>query len=278
MAATWEQHRPRWPKPERCIREKTVKNQEPKTPGARLKKFWHAWDQHIKDPWACKVIQEGLKLEFWDLPRDSNNREKKEFLKTTEEKELIEKEITEFLQKGAIEETTETENLFISNLFVIKQKQGKKRAVLDARRLNRHIRYAHFKMENIGILRKAIQKNDWTVKIDIKDAYLHVPMHADSKRFLAFRWKGKTYQFKAMPFGISSAPRVFTKLIRAALAPLRKQGIRILAYLDDFLLMASTKAEAEKQARLVKKHLEMLGFILNDLKCIWEPAQQQEFL
>src|SRR5579871_98106 len=81
-----------------------------------------------------------------------------------------------------------------------------------------------------------------------------------------------------MPFGISSAPRVFTKLIRAALAPLRKQGIRISAYLDDFCALASTKKEAERVAKIVREHLEALGFILNEKKCVWEPTQLQEFL
>ena len=47
--------------------------------------------------------------------------------------------------------------------------------------------------------------------IDLKDAYLHFPIHPSHLRFLAFRYKEVDYCFRALPFGLSMAPRVFYK-------------------------------------------------------------------
>ena len=76
--------------------------------------------------------------------------------------------------------------------------------------------------------------------IDLKDAYLSVPFHELSQKFLRF----------ACPFGLCSAPRIFRKLLRPIAAFLRKKSIRVLIHLDDFLLLAQTKEKAIKNSQL----------------------------
>ncbi len=49
------------------------------------------------------------------------------------------------------------------------------------------------------------------------------------------------YQYKVLPFGLSLSPRVFTKVVEAALVSLREQGVRILNYLDDWLILAQSQ-------------------------------------
>ncbi len=46
---------------------------------------------------------------------------------------------------------------------------------------------------------------------------------------------------QVLPFGLSLSPRVFTKVAEAALVPLREQGVRILNYLDDWLILAQSQ-------------------------------------
>ena len=82
---------------------------------------------------------------------------------------------------------------------------------------------------------------------DFKDAYLSVPIHESCRKFLRFLWKGTFYQFKALPFGLCSAPRIFTKVLKPVAAFLRKKAIQVLTYLDDFLLLAATAEEAVKK-------------------------------
>ena len=80
--------------------------------------------------------------------------------------------------------------------------------------------------------------------IDLNDTYFSVAILKSSQRFLRFIWGTKHYSFLGLPFSLSSAPRIFTKLLKPVAAFLRKQGYRIIIYLDDFLLLASSKEEA----------------------------------
>ena len=69
-----------------------------------------------------------------------------------------------------------------------------------------------------------------------------------------------------LPFGLSLAPRTFTKCIDAALSPLRQKGIRILNYLDDWLILAQSEAEIVSHRSLLLSHLECLGLRINFAK------------
>ena len=88
-----------------------------------------------------------------------------------------------------------------------------------------------------------MRKGDWLTKLDLEDAYLSVPMNQAHTRLLRFQWQNQTYQFNTLPFGLSSAPYVFIKLLKPVVAILRRLGIRVVLYLDDMLIMAGTKEE-----------------------------------
>ena len=100
-------------------------------------------------------------------------------------------------------------------------------------------------------------------KLDLKDAYLSVPINAAHRKYLQFQWEGVTYHYNALPFGLATAPRVFTKLLKPVLAHLRAKGLRLVAYLDDILITGKNRAEAEKAYHQAKQLLEDLGFVIN---------------
>ena len=56
----------------------------------------------------------------------------------------------------------------------------------------------------------AIRQDDWMVFLDLKDAYLQVPIHPDSRHFLRFSWEGYHLQFRVLCFILSTTPQVFT--------------------------------------------------------------------
>ena len=60
------------------------------------------------------------------------------------------------------------------------------------------------------------------VKIDLKDAHLTVPVHPSHRKFLRFVRKDVHYQFKVIPFGLSTALRTFTKRLRPIIFHLSK--------------------------------------------------------
>ena len=86
------------------------------------------------------------------------------------------------------------------------------------------------------------------------------------------------WQFAVLPFGLNSAPFIFTKLMKPVVATLRKLGIRVVLYLVDMLIMANSQNKARDHCQWAIYLLMSLGFILNMEKSMWFPRQQIEFL
>ena len=66
-------------------------------------------------------------------------------------------------------------------------------------------------MENLVTLKSLLNKGDYMINLDLTDAYLTVPMHPDSRKFLRFLLGDKTYEFTAMPFGLNVPPGCLQK-------------------------------------------------------------------
>ncbi len=125
---------------------------------------------------------------------------------------------------------------------------------------------------------QCVRPLDWFAAIDLKDAYFHVSILPRHRPFLRFAFEGRAYQYKALPFGLSLSPRVFTKVVEAALVPLREAGIRILNYLDDWLILAQSRALLCEHRDMVLSHLSRLGLQVNREKSKLSPMQRVSFL
>ena len=150
--------------------------------------------------------------------------------------------------------------------------------MLDLSALNQFIETEHFKMENLVTLKSLLNKGDYMINLDLTDAYLTVPMHPDSRKFLRFLLGDKTYEFTAMPFGLNVAPRLFTKMMKPVVASLRSQGVRLIIYLDNILIIASSIETLNRHKTLAISLLECLGFLINYEKSNLTPSQQIVFL
>ncbi len=123
-----------------------------------------------------------------------------------------------------------------------------------------------------------IRSEDWFVTIDLKDAYFHISILPYHRKFLRFAFGGKAYQYRVLPFGLALSPRTFTKCVDAALVPLRLQGIRIMNYIDDWLILAQSHQLAVRHRDVVLAHMEKLGLRLNAKKSVLSPLQRTTFL
>ncbi len=121
---------------------------------------------------------------------------------------------------------------------------------------------------------ECIRPRDWFTAIDLKDVYFHVSILPRHRPFLHFAFKGRAYQYKVLPFGLALSPRVFTKVVEGALVPMREQGIRILNYLDNWLILAQSWEHRD----LVLSHLSQLGLQVNWEKSKLAPVQRISFL
>ena len=109
--------------------------------------------------------------------------------------------------------------------------------------------------------------------LDLRDAYLQIPMFPPHRKYLRFCVQGVHYQFRAMPFGITVAPRVFTKLMAAVVGHLRSQQIHIFMYLDDWLVKNQIRELLLHQLNQTIQLLVDVGLIINLDKCHLVPSQ-----
>ena len=77
-------------------------------------------------------------------------------------------------------------------------------------------------------------------KIDLKDAYFAIPLSVKSRKYVRFQWKGLLYEYCCLCFELPPTPLVFTKLLKVPISLLRNLDVRIIIYLDNMLLMASS--------------------------------------
>lgn len=118
-----------------------------------------------------------------------------------------------------------------------------------------------------------IQSEDWFVTIDLRDAYFHISILPSHRKFLRFAFRGEAYQYRVLPFGLALSPRIFTKCMVAALAPLRLQGFRVLNYIDDWLILAQSQELTVQHRDVVLAHIQSLGLRLNTKKSVLAPPQ-----
>ena len=140
---------------------------------------------------------------------------------------------------------------FYFRIFLVPKKNGKLRLIIDLSLLNRYIQKQAFKMETVKSVRQAMRLNDWAVSIDLTDAYLHVPIHHQSRKYLRFVHEDQVYHFSALPFGMSLSPLFFSKLMDVIAAFLRQRAISVFPYLDDWLIKKSDSQPTDYSDKLL---------------------------
>ena len=189
----------------------------------------------------------------------------------------LNQELQNLLRKGAVEPAPQSPG-FYSRLFLVKKASGSWRSIIDLSTLNHYVTSSRFHMETPRSVLNSIRPGDWMISLDLQDAYLQVPVHHDSRRFLRFVLDGKPFQFRVLCFGLTTAPQVFTRIMAPVSAILHKYGVRMLRYLDDWLILASSEiACLQSRDRLLAVCTE-LGIQVNLTKSSLIPSQSIVYL
>ena len=186
--------------------------------------------------------------------------------------------LEELIQKRAIREISHTEPVHFSRVFLVPKKNGKLRLVIDLSLLNPWLHCPKFSMDHAQVIREALAPGMWATSIDLSDAYLHIPIHPKYWKFLVFQVGNRRFQFMVLPFGLNTAPRVFSAVMKALKRWARQQGMLLFQYLDDWLqLHLITQVLSEHTMQLAKR-CQRLGLIVNFEKSELDPTQQIVFL
>ena len=167
----------------------------------------------------------------------------------------------------------------IQPLHVIIKPNKKPRLVIDlSRNLNQHLTYKYFSYSSVQEAAEASTVNCWYGKLDLSNCFLSFPLHPEAWPHFIFRFEEKLYQFRRMPFGLSTAPRICTLLLSVVAHRLtREQRLKLIRYLDDFLFITATQAEMERCLRSAQQVFSDFGLVINQEKTEG-PSQRIVFL
>ena len=187
--------------------------------------------------------------------------------------------IQSLLSKNAIERVDNVKSLgFYSRLFLVPKPHQRWRPVIDLSRLNTFLHVEKFKMETPESIRTSLIPGEWVSSIDLSDAYLHIPIHPSSRKYLRFCYKAQVFQFTSLPFGLATAPQVFTMIVKEVKLMALSRGLRIHQYLDDWLIRSQSQEEAQVNTQAVVELTQSLGWIINQEKSELKPTQVFSFV
>ena len=139
--------------------------------GARLLHCVAAWKQITDNLWVINVIRFGYKIPFWRKPYQSRVPINPKVSPAAHE--VLITEAQGLLEKGAIKETTHSEDEFISSYFAVpKPRSAKFRPILNLKYFNKNIKHYKFKMETFSKVRDWIQPGYYLIGIYLKDQFL----------------------------------------------------------------------------------------------------------
>ena len=235
------------------------------------KYFLSNWRQLTHNKFVLNLAK-GIKIDFLSAPVQRSAPKPIQF--GDDALSSIDVEIQKLISKGPIIPVTPTKSQFISNIFTRPKKSGGFRTIINLKRLNRHLKKRHFKMEHVPTILPLIKRNAFMTSIDLQDAYFSLPIAKRHRKYLRFIWRGTLYEFQCLCFGLSLAPFYFTKAMKPIFPQLRREGIHCGHYIDDSLYINTSRKQLERHTARAKELLQSLGFTINLEKSSLQPSQQ----
>ena len=221
------------------------------------------------------LVVKGYELEFVTCPFQYSQRET--FTSITQAHH-IDKEVCKLQEKRVIRKAAYTEDQFISTIFLTPKADKTYRMIINLKELNQFIEYKHFKMEQFSNAVAMVMPNCYMGSIDLKDAYYSVPLAKSDRKFVRFIWRGQIWEYTCLAMGLSSSPRIFTKLLKPVFSKLRSQGFLSVMYIDDCYIQGYSYEECLENINATVNLLESLGFVINKEKSVMKPSRSVTFL
>lgn len=231
------------------------------------------WEAIGASPAVLRTLAHGHRLNFWAPPPPY---QAKPIEVHSSDRDWLREEIGKNLQRGSWLRATEKPRHCAAAF--IASNNGKRRVVIDLRHVNKFLRSKGCRYDTLKSLRHLLRRGDYMLSMDLESGYHHIGIAQEHVKYLGFQIDGEFFYCTALPFGLSTAPRVFTKVMRAFVGHLRGRGIRVLPYLDDFLFCLESAEEAEQAAKYIDNLLLSLGLRRNRTKGSWLPVQRIEHL
>ena len=241
-----------------------------------------AWFEHLQpSSFVRRWLLDGYSEFLHSLPqtaiRQSNSPS------CAKHEAFVEQEVQALLACSAVEDVTAVQHdlsqvTAVLPLLVAESHTRKNRVCWNGRAINACMDPPSFKLEHAPKAAAMMKPGDFMFTVDMKSGYHQIPLKPAFRKFCCFQWGGSIYRWRVLPFGLSSAPRAYTKLSRCMLAYWRAQGIRVSNYIDDFIFFAASYEEAVALRNRVLRDMAMFGWHISLSKSLLNPAQRVLYL
>ena len=188
------------------------------------------WSEITSDQFILDTVSHGLHIPFLDSP---NCAPSMRLPMSLVQKETLSTKIDALLLQGIIVHREYGLGDCVSPVFTTSKSDGSHRVILKLKRFNLCVQHIHFKMEGLSDVLNMMRPGIWMASVNLRDAYYSIPVHQEDQKFFSFAWEEQYYQFICLPNGYKDGPRVFTKVLKAPFAYLRRHGHASVIYLDD---------------------------------------------
>ena len=238
----------------------------------RLSAHADTWKRIGANDTILKWITEGVPLPFTSEPSTFHLDN---YILNSKEVAFIDDEINALLQSGAIR-VSDVVPVCVSPLKCV-PKRDSFRLIIDLRQVNEHIQSEKFQYECIETVCEYIQAKDKLITLDLKNGFHHVPIVRCDHKYLGFKWRSTYYVWQVLPFGLSCSPYYFCKVLHPIVQFLREQLIRVVLFVDDFLLMVEEVFFTDHRD-FVTQTLDELGLMVNLEKSDLKADTSKEYI
>ena len=255
--------------------------------GGRLKYFWRQWYAMGASRRVVRWLKNGYPLRFRrsviqgnalpPLSLSSPSHLVTHYRDETRQQALQSK-IQDLLDKDCIREMGPNETGFFSRVFLVPKKSGGFRLVIDLSELNEHLSEVSFTMDTLKLIKSTATQGMWATSLDFSDAYHHIPINPAFRIYLCFQVGNRRFMYLVLPFGLSTAPWVFTEVAKQVKIWSAGRLRSLFQYLDDWLSLFRRRSMAVLQTQQLVRLCCHLGLLVNHAKSELVPKQSIVFL
>ncbi|XP_048251378.1 uncharacterized protein LOC125371666 [Haliotis rufescens] len=234
-----------------------------------LKRHISFWKDIEAPEFIIRTIMEGYIIPFVESPPLSISKNNASAVKHSD---FVSEAIQDLLLNNCIVEVVDLPQV-VNPLSVSINSSGKKRLILDLRVVNKYVWKEKIVFEDYKIALDFVRPCGYMYKFDLKSGYHHIDIHPSQHTFLGFSWSVKGVQrfycFTVLPFGLTSAPYIFTKCFRPLVRYWRKHSVDVVIYLDDGFGFASSEA-LDASSKGCAAYIQNSDRIF---QCLWDEDQ-----
>ena len=244
--------------------------------GGRISKCVENWEKIVDNEWVLSVVREGYKIPLKSkpfqksVPKNPKPKGQAAF-------DVLVKEAIDLKRKSAVTVVEHCQGEYVSSYFAVPKphRENQFRPILNLKYFNDFVKKYKFSMESLKSVKDWIRPGYFCTSLDIKDAFLHISINKSSRKYLRFNWLGELLEWCSLVFGLTSSPRVITKVLKPVISFIRTRfGILISIYIDDILIQSITFEKCIQDTQVVILVLLCLGWSIKWEKCSLIPSQE----